>query len=1085
MDELGQKARLEIEFILKGLNESLSNLQKYSDQSDEASRATERYRKAARSLNTELGKVAREQSGATKVISGRGAATRDLTAATRASTDSIIAQRYALYDVASTYGILGASLVATSGYAIKLGADFESAFTNVERTLENGQSAADIADIRNQMVDLSTQIPKTFAEISKIATLGNQLGIDAEDLTKFTELVAQFSTVTGISSEASAQAFGRIRNILGLTTDDFDNLASAIVYIGRTTEATEPQIIALVERLGATATRAGLTAAEIVGLSGAIASLAIAPERAQGVFETYFNRLNTAVADGGKSLQDFATISGKTTEQVSQMVRGGQGLALLESILRGLAGGDTVEVTTALQSLGLQGLRASEVMGRLATDVDGTSETIADSVKSYTEAAEITAQYALVVDDLNSQWMIFTNSVNALIESLSGGAVKSLADVLGELTKIVNKAREFSDNPVARNFATTAIAVTAVVGAFLLYRSVVTLATASTFALTTAQANMTAAGTVGGIRGLIAALTGYTAATGAATVGTNTLKGAVSGLIAKAGPLALVAIALGQLFNFGGSQEQTGDFIKSITGGIVDIEAAMNAAKSAQSDYAYSVASALGASADDSEEFARRAVNAGELIVASLFGPLAGLNTLMTQNSGAQGVPFLEAQASALDAVGTAAFGALQLVNQLNAASGVTPQGDYETQLAAARGGIDKANKSMAGLGRSAGGAAKEVRTLADYASDLGGIFDRSFEIRFGSQLAIDSVRASWQGLNEEIAEYRARVLELTADRAVKEYFLSVANAYGDTLRAGVLTAEIAGINNDLADAQAGASTQLKGNSKAAIENRKRLTGLIGGYQEYIQSLAASGKSQAQIAAAVAKSKAEFIAQATALGYSNSQLKPYIASFNDMAIAVAKVPRNITVTANTNPALQALNEFRAKAAKSGASAGAAYGSAFGKAQVSASNKAYNDLVRNRIAQLSRAKGNAQYIAQLVMIERARLIPGYADGGYTGDGGKYQPKGVVHGGEFVFSKEATRNIGVQNLARQHSAAKRGYAGGGPVGGGTRASDGIVELGPRTLRVMREEIGNTILNLGDVQIAQSANRGNRSLAGQGVG
>ena len=32
--------------------------------------------------------------------------------------------------------------------------------------------------------------------------------------------------------------------------------------------------------------------------------------------------------------------------------------------------------------------------------------------------------------------------------------------------------------------------------------------------------------------------------------------------------------------------------------------------------------------------------------------------------------------------------------------------------------------------------------------------------------------------------------------------------------------------------------------------------------------------------------------------------------------------------------------------------------------------------------------------------------GFAEGGYTGDGGKYQKAGVVHKGEFVFTKEKT-------------------------------------------------------------------------------
>lgn len=54
---------------------------------------------------------------------------------------------------------------------------------------------------------------------------------------------------------------------------------------------------------------------------------------------------------------------------------------------------------------------------------------------------------------------------------------------------------------------------------------------------------------------------------------------------------------------------------------------------------------------------------------------------------------------------------------------------------------------------------------------------------------------------------------------------------------------------------------------------------------------------------------------------------------------------------------------------------------------------------------------------------------FATGGYTGDGGKYEPAGTVHKGEFVMTKEATKRIGVDNLYRM----MRGYANGGIVGG----------------------------------------------------
>jgi hypothetical protein len=69
--------------------------------------------------------------------------------------------------------------------------------------------------------------------------------------------------------------------------------------------------------------------------------------------------------------------------------------------------------------------------------------------------------------------------------------------------------------------------------------------------------------------------------------------------------------------------------------------------------------------------------------------------------------------------------------------------------------------------------------------------------------------------------------------------------------------------------------------------------------------------------------------------------------------------------------------------------------------------------------------------------------GFAGGGYTGHGGKNEPAGIVHKGEYVLSKTATRNIGVGNLEALHQSARKGYAGGGLVGGaanGNRAPMG---------------------------------------------
>ena len=63
--------------------------------------------------------------------------------------------------------------------------------------------------------------------------------------------------------------------------------------------------------------------------------------------------------------------------------------------------------------------------------------------------------------------------------------------------------------------------------------------------------------------------------------------------------------------------------------------------------------------------------------------------------------------------------------------------------------------------------------------------------------------------------------------------------------------------------------------------------------------------------------------------------------------------------------------------------------------------------------------------------------GFARGGYTGPGGKWQPAGVVHAGEFVLRQEVVRQRGMlawlQRLNREGLGALPGFASGGLVSG----------------------------------------------------
>ena len=92
--------------------------------------------------------------------------------------------------------------------------------------------------------------------------------------------------------------------------------------------------------------------------------------------------------------------------------------------------------------------------------------------------------------------------------------------------------------------------------------------------------------------------------------------------------------------------------------------------------------------------------------------------------------------------------------------------------------------------------------------------------------------------------------------------------------------------------------------------------------------------------------------------------------------------------------------------------------------------------------------------------------GYAQepGGFTGRGNKYQPAGIVHKGEFVFTKEATKRLGVNYLYSLMNDATRGYSSGGYTSGNVSNSSSFT--------------GKTVSNTKLVQVVAKVNVNNNS-------
>lgn len=1002
-------------------------------------------------------------------------ATRDLTTAVKAQTTaenalaaahknnetSVISLRYANYDLASSMFALSAAVTAAGVGVVAAFASQESAFTNVQRTAEGA-----LGNIRDRLTELSTQIPFSFNQLAEIATLGNQLGIAAKDLEAFTTTVAQFSTVTGISAEQAALAFGKLGNLLGVGAQDYDRLASSIALVGRTTAATEAQIVSVAGEIAPAAAAAGFTADQVIGLSGALASLKVPPERSRSTILQFFETLNMAVAEGGDKLENFARVVGVSASELESMVRSGQGQDILSRFVGNASDSDTIEITQALEKLGLAGLRTNPTIRALAGNMDLLNGALADGKQGWTENTELQRQMAFILDDLSTKWQTFLNAAMNAGAAIGSSVGPTFGIFLDTLKNILIALTGFAQSDFGQAFFRVISVIGMVVAAYATLRGGIALATASLQAFSLISSALGGAGIMAGLRGLatafgvvrgsaVGAATGIGATATASTVATGAM-GRLAGAARVAGSalvflgratiiIGLLQAASALIFDFGGSMQWLARITTQVVGfiGAQLSKTALNIAQIA--DALSSIVPGMSAVATTLRKFAiSTQINAAAGTLTKGFTEWAG--SLKTADDG---------------------------LGDLGDTAGGIPFGDYAD-------GAEGFGDSLGGVGDAAKGAAQEVRTLVDYANDLQSVFSRAFDLRFSSGSTLDAITSTFITMREateesarNIAKLKAEIQGLQSDINIQKIFLGVATEYGDAARAEAIQANIAKLQADLADKTANLSDEqdknsktLTGNSKAAIANRKQMEDLVKQYQDHLVALASSGLSQADLARKSQQLRAEFIQQATQLGYNAAEVDKYAHAFDDLTIIINRIPRNITVTANTNPALQALNEFVAQAKTSiGSGLSIPVTSSFDdqgtrkQARAADLQTKMQEAINNMII----AAGAGNYAASAVWAGAARNFANilksgsYATGGFTGNGGKYEPAGIVHRGEYVVpKKDVNQRTGLpyaDAMGRlQRGASGPGYAGGGFVrGGGAGMGAGqIASLGPMAMQ-----------------------------------
>lgn len=361
----------------------------------------------------------------------------------RMSEHAVENARYAARDMAVYYGAITAGIGRVVSSAAQAGIAQERAFADVERTAQG--TTQSLSNLRKAYTELSTTTTTSFADLSKIGTLGAQMNIPTNQLKDFTKAVAEFSTVTGMEVESATTAFGRFGQMMGGLQesakgkgDGYAVLANQIADLGAKSVATEPEIANMAVSIAAQGKSAGFTQNEILALSSTLSSLAIPKEWARGSLQRIFNSINAAAADGGEKMHTYAQAVGVTDAEFQKLWRDDPN-KVFQGILQNLAGiGDKVEKAQAIKDLGFKNVRDVELLSRMSNSVGLYVEQLKEAEAASKGTTFIDESMGIIMDTMAAKVEAFQHALQNAGAAMNSSFMVPFKLLISAATGIVN-----------------------------------------------------------------------------------------------------------------------------------------------------------------------------------------------------------------------------------------------------------------------------------------------------------------------------------------------------------------------------------------------------------------------------------------------------------------------------------------------------------------------------------------------------------------------------------------------------------------------------------------------------------------------
>lgn len=886
-------------------------------------------------------------------------AEREFDRQTKAMETAAKQQRAAMEQVGRGSMIAGATVVAGLGLATKAAMDWESAWTGVLKTV-NG-SPAELAKLESGLRSLARTLPATHTEIAAVAEAAGQLGIQTDSILEFTKVMIDLGETTNLSADEAATSIAQMMNVMQTAPEDVGNLGATLVALGNAGASTEKQIVEMAQRISGAGAVVGLTESDVLAFANAVASMGIEVESGGSSVSRVLTDMSKAAQMGGDELMVFAETAGMSTAEFARAFREDPAEAFA-SFIEGLGGIQEAggNVFAVLDDLGLSDVRVSQALLGMASSGDLLRDSLNLGSEAWRENTALIEEAAKRYDTTAAKTEMARNAINDAAIEIGDVFIPVLASLAESVADI---ATWFAELPQPVQNALAGLSGIAGVGmlaggAFLLLAPRVMETYKAFQLLNTAHpgvaSGLSKVGRAAGVAGAIIAVTA-----------------AVKGLTS--------------------SMEDAPPSMEETT------EALLNLGENKrQLDSMFSNRSTV-LFGDDLRGLADAA---RELTDPSLLDRLDDFGGELASLGGDEGRPERDALVDQLDQMGRSLALMVQSGN---------------TELAA------QSFKHLSEEWKEGGGTVAQLKELMPaYAEALTAVENEQSAVAESSRLQGEQAKVLAQDLDVAYGSLQGYAAALGMSEGATADLIQKSSELGESLGAFIdpLGAYVGLLEEKRAaeEATARSTAEATGSAEDSWEDYVRevdvsLDEYMARLEEQITAQSNWQVNMLMLAGRVSQGTIDELAR---MGPEGAALVADLVNASD-----AELSRFDEVTrARSKEATDAWGAQLTMAAPVLAQIGKSAGQGVVD-ELAAKLRAGTTTVAQIAAQygIELAGGINPILKSLGGRQIAfggRGMPEFAGGGYTGDGGKYDPKGVVHGGEYVVTKERTARLGVRRL-----------------------------------------------------------------------